>query len=101
MVECAHAAVRYDPRLRGLYEQCSKRRGWGKAIVAVAHEMARIIYFMLRRDEPYRGANNGLTKRKLKSMERKSVKWPVELSDTTRTPYLLKRSSLERATSKR
>jgi hypothetical protein len=27
----------------------------------------------LRRDEPYRGANNGLTERKLKSMERKAL----------------------------
>jgi transposase len=73
MVECAHAAVRFDPRLRGFYERYSKRRGKERAMVAVAHEMARIIYFMLKRDEPYRGANSGLTERKLKSMGRRAL----------------------------
>jgi transposase len=53
MVECAHTAVRHDPRLRGLYERHSRQRGEGSAMVAVAHKMARIVYFMLRRDEPY------------------------------------------------
>jgi transposase len=47
LVECAQAAVRYDPRLGGMYERVSRRRGKGCAVVAVAHEMARIMYFML------------------------------------------------------
>jgi hypothetical protein len=37
-------------------------------VVAVAHEMARIIFFMLSRDESYRGENRGLVERKLKNM---------------------------------
>jgi hypothetical protein len=45
-----------------------RRRGSGCAIVAVAHEMARIVYFMLVRGEPYRGENRGLTERELKNM---------------------------------
>ncbi len=45
-----------------------RRRGSGCAIVAVSHEMARIMYFMLVRDEPYRDMNRGLTERKLKNM---------------------------------
>ena len=72
LVECAQAAVRYDPRFRGLYERVSRRRGAGCAVVAVAHEMARIMYFMLSRGEPYRGENRGLTERKLKNMSRKA-----------------------------
>jgi len=68
MVECAHAAVRFDPKFRGLYERYSKRKSCGMIMVAVAHEMARIIYFMLRRGEPYRGENGGMTERKLKNM---------------------------------
>ena len=72
LVECAQAAVRYDPRFRGLYERVSRRRGSGCAVVAVAHEMARIMYFMLSRNEPYRGENRGLTERKLKSMGKKA-----------------------------
>jgi len=47
LVECVQAAVRYDPRLGGMYERVSRRRGKGCAVVAVAHEMARIMYFML------------------------------------------------------
>jgi len=72
LVECAQAAVRFDPRFRGLYERVSRRRGSGCAVVAVAHEMARIMYFMLVREEPYRGENRGLTERKLKSMSKKA-----------------------------
>jgi transposase len=73
LVECAQAAVRFDPRFRGLHERVSRRRGAGCATVAVAHEMARIMYFMLSRDEPYRDANGGLVERKLKSMSRKAM----------------------------
>ena len=70
MVQCAHNARQYDPRLRNFYERYSKRKGKMKAVVAVAHEMMRICYFMLKRNEPYRGQNIGLTERKLKRMER-------------------------------
>ena len=40
-----------------------------KAVVAVAHEMIRIVYFMLKNNEPYRGQNVEMTTRKLKSMK--------------------------------
>ncbi len=71
-MECAQAAVRYDPRFRGLYERVSRRRGAGCAVVAVAHERARIIFFMLSRGEPYRESNPGLTERKLKGMSKRA-----------------------------
>ena len=73
MVECAQAAVRYDPRFRGLYERLSRRRGAGCAVVAVAHEMARVLFFMLSRDEPYRDADGGLVERKLKNMSKRAL----------------------------
>jgi transposase len=73
MVQCAHAARQHDPRLRSFYERYSKRRGKERAVVAVAHEMARIIFFMLKRNEPYRGMNRELMERKLKSMERRAL----------------------------
>ena len=69
MVQCAHTACRFDARFKRFYERYSKRRGKGKAAVAVAHEMIRIVYFMLKRNEPYRGENVELTTRKLKRME--------------------------------
>jgi hypothetical protein len=71
-VKCAQAAVRFDPRFRGLHERVSRRRGAGCATVAVAHEMARIMYYMLSRDEPYRGADGGLVERKLKNMSKRA-----------------------------
>jgi hypothetical protein len=55
-----------------MFERVSRRRGSGCAVVAVAHEMARIMYFMLVREEPYRDMNRGLTERKLKSMSKKA-----------------------------
>ena len=73
LVESAQTAVRYDPRLGGLYERVSRRRGAGCAIVAVAHEMSRIMFFMLSRDEPYRDADVGLVERKLKNMGKRAL----------------------------
>ena len=70
MVQCAHSACRFDPRLRSFYERYSKRRGGKKAVVAVAHEMIRIVFFMLKRGEAYRGEDRGMTERKFKSLER-------------------------------
>ena len=64
LVESAKTAVRHDAWLGEMYERVSRRRGSGCATVAVAHEMARILYFMLVRNEPYRGENRGLTERK-------------------------------------
>ena len=49
-----------------MYEWVSRRSGSGCAFVAVAREMARIMYFMLVRDEPYRESNVALTERKFK-----------------------------------
>jgi hypothetical protein len=55
-----------------MYERVSRRRGKGCAVVAVAHEVARIMYFMLSSGEAYRGENRGLTVRKLKGMGKKA-----------------------------
>ena len=40
-------------------------------MVAVAHEMIRIVFSMLKRGEAYLGENRRMTERKLKSMERR------------------------------
>ena len=73
LVECAQTAIRYDARFGDMHERVSKRRGAGCATVAVAHEMARIMYFMLSRGEAYRGVDVGLVGRKLKDMDRKAM----------------------------
>ncbi len=69
MVQSAHNARLHDARFQRAYKRVSRRGGKGKAIVAVAHEMIRIVYFMLRDNAPYRGQNVELTLRKLKNME--------------------------------
>jgi hypothetical protein len=38
----------------------------------MAHEMVHIIYYMLKRDEPYRGERRSLSMRKLR-LERKAL----------------------------
>jgi len=69
LTQCAHNARQHDARFKRFYDRYSKRSGKGKALVAVAHEMMRIVYFMLRDNEPYRGQNVEMTTRKLKSMK--------------------------------
>ena len=73
MTQCAQNACRFDPRFHKFYKRYSRRKGKGKAVVAVAHEMMRIVYFMLKRDEPYRGENVELTVKKLKRLESRAL----------------------------
>jgi len=73
MVQAAHTARLHDERFRGFYERYARRNGDKKAVVAVAHEMLRIVYFMLKKNEAYRGGGRDLSGRKLKWLERKSL----------------------------
>jgi transposase len=73
MVQCAQNACRFDARLSRFYKRYSRRKGKQKAVVAVAHEMMRIVYFMLKRNEPYRGENVELTVKKLKRLESRAL----------------------------
>jgi len=70
MVESARTAVRHDERMRVFYERVKRRRGDGKAVVAVACKMLKIIWFMLKRREPYQSRNEGRYGVKLKSLDR-------------------------------
>lgn len=69
MVQAAHVASLHDERFKEFYERYARRKGGQKAVVAVAHEMLRIVYFM-KRNESYRGEKRGLSGRKLKRLER-------------------------------
>jgi transposase len=70
MVQAALNAIRSDARLRVFYERYRSRKGHQKAIIAVAHEMLRIVWFMLKRKEPYRDENKRLSLRKHNRMSR-------------------------------
>ena len=73
MFSGAHTARRFDPRMRRLIERHAQRKGGKCAVATVAHEMARIMYYVLKRCEPYRGVNVDLWERKLKRMERNAL----------------------------
>ena len=70
MVESARTSVRHDERMRGFYERVKHRRGDGKAVVAVSCKMLKIIWFMLKRREPYQSRNEGRYGVKLNSLVR-------------------------------
>ena len=79
MVQCAWAAIRKtDCFFKGMFERIAKRRGAKRAICAVAAEMLRIIYHMLKngtfyeeRPAPKREANPDVeTKRLIKRLAR-------------------------------
>ena len=60
LVEAAHGAVRTkNSYLAAQYRRLAARRGRKRALVALAHTLLTIIYYILKRKEPYRdlGAN--------------------------------------------
>ncbi len=50
LVQCALVAKRYSPYLAKYYERIKKRRGAGKAIIALARKFLSIIYLTLKND---------------------------------------------------
>ncbi|MFH1178784.1 MAG: hypothetical protein V1710_00335, partial [Candidatus Bathyarchaeota archaeon] len=54
-------------------------KGGKVAVATVAHEMARIIFYMLKNGEPYRGVNRGLWERKPREDGEECVKRLAEL----------------------
>ena len=70
MVEAAFVAVRYDPRLKAIYERIAERRGPMKARVAIARRMLVSIHHMLTEQADYRHQDRDLVKRKLRRIRR-------------------------------
>lgn len=54
LCECANAARNTKSSLAAKYRSLKVRKSHKKCIVAIAHKLIRIIYFMLSRHEPYR-----------------------------------------------
>ena len=62
---------RFKNNREGIEGFALKLKGFRDGVrVAVAHEMLRIVWFMLKRNEPYRGERSDLSRRKLKRLER-------------------------------
>ncbi len=72
LIQSAHVAVRWDEHFSTKYHRILRRRGEGKAIVAVAREIAVAMYHMLMRRESYRFSTVAFAAEKLKRLERKA-----------------------------
>lgn len=72
MCEAANTAVRYDPKMKSIYE-AARRRHAGKhalAIIVVANKMINILWHILKTRTPYESRNEALYQRKLAKMEK-------------------------------
>ena len=50
MIECARSAVRKDPSIREFYMRLRRKKGDGKAVVAVARKLTSYAYWILKRN---------------------------------------------------
>jgi transposase len=65
LVQCAWASVRKkDSVFHARFQRLAPRRGEKRAIIAVAHLMLIIIYCMLKKEVPFRGAENATRQRR-------------------------------------
>jgi transposase len=76
LCECAHAASRTQCALRSKFQSMVVRRGHKRSIIALAHKMLRIIYFMLSRGTYYRDA---ATDYEALSVQRNASRWIQKL----------------------
>ena len=60
LVQCALIAKRFSPFLANHYEQVKKRRGSGKAIIALARKLLNVIYRTLKENLIWKDFPNGL-----------------------------------------
>jgi len=80
----AQTLARSDSALGGFYRRIKTRHGAAKAIVATAHKLARIIYFMLLRRQSYRDQGSDYYEelyraRVIRNLRRKAAKLGMKL----------------------
>ena len=74
-MEAAHGVVRTkDCYLSAQYRRLAARRGKKRALVAVAHSILTIVYYVLKRQQPYRElGGNYFDERDRQAVERRLV----------------------------
>ncbi|WP_395402598.1 IS110 family transposase [Pseudoduganella sp. UC29_106] len=72
LCEFAHAASRTKCVFKLKFQAMKLRRGYKRAIVAVAHKMLRTIYYILRREQPYRDSSADY---EAMSVQRNAPRW--------------------------
>ena len=73
MVDAATTAIRYDTRLKTKYEEMSSRLGSMKTKVTIARIMTEIVWHMLTNGTKYRTKKEGLVKRKMQRIHRRTL----------------------------
>ncbi len=72
LCEFAHAASRTTSAFKAKFQSLIVRRGHKRSIVALAHKILRTIFFMLKRNEPYRDSK---TDYEALSVQRNAPRW--------------------------
>ena len=72
MIHAATVAVRFDPGMKARYEMLRRRHGPKIAYSHVANYMAKCIWYMLSRREPYRHHSEDAYRRKLATVQNRS-----------------------------
>jgi len=73
LVQAAHrAAHNDDPKLEPFFERIARKKGNQKAIVAVARKLLVSVYFVLSKNELYRGDRADIRERKLKRLHERT-----------------------------
>jgi len=78
LCEFAHAASRTKSVFHSKFQALLVRRGYKRAIVAIAHKLLRTIYFMLSRGEHYR---DSATDYEALSVQRNASRWIKKLRE--------------------
>ena len=77
LCEFAHAASRTTSMFKSKFQALLVRRGYKRAIVAIAHKILRTIFFMLKRREYYR---DSATDYEALSVQRNAPRWIKSLT---------------------
>lgn len=86
----AQSLARSDSALGAFYRRMRARHGAPKAVTATAHKLARIVYFMLKRREPYRDPGADYYEeqhrvRVIRSLQRRAAKLGMRLEPIAAT----------------
>jgi transposase len=72
LCEFAHAGTHTRSALKSIFQSIHLRRGYKRAIIALGHKILRIIFFMLKRREPYR---DSVIDHEALSVKRNAPRW--------------------------
>jgi transposase len=86
LAQVAHAAARKkEGYLRAMYYRLARRRGEGRAAVAVGHAILEIVYYLIRRDETYQDLGADYLERRNSAARVRYLKRELERLDFTVT----------------